>query len=134
MAGATEPDPPFTAVHRLRDAMNAHDPHAVAACFTTDYRCERPLRPSLAFVGSGLVERNWTGLLEHLPDLAAEVLRIAVDGEEIWSEWVQSGTNPAGATETFRGIVIMTLRGGLIDWTRFYLEPVAEPVRDTPPS
>lgn len=115
----------FDAVGRLRDAINAHDAHAVAACFTADYRCERPMRPSEGFVGADRVLRNWTALLARFSDFRADVLRTAVDGDEAWSEWEQVGKDAAGEEFVFRGVVVMTVRGGLIDWTRFYLEPVA---------
>lgn len=114
------------AVGRLRDAINAHDPRAVAACFTADYRCEHPMRPSQGFVGSDRVLRNWTAVLVRFPHFRAEVLRTAVGGAEIWSEWEHVGKDAAGNETVFRGVVVLTLRGRLIDWTRFYLEPVTE--------
>ena len=115
----------LAAVSRLRDAMNAHDAHAVAACFTTDYRCDFPLHPSRGFTGSDQVLRNWVELLDRFPELATEVLRTATHGDETWTEWEHAGTDAAGDRTTFRGVVILTTRDGLIDRARFYLDVVA---------
>ena len=108
----------------LRAAINSHDPERVAACFTPDYRCERPLRPHEGFTGAARVRENWTGIFTGLSDLSAEILRRAHDGEEIWSEWEMRGTNPSGTPVLLRGPVILTSRDGRIDWSRFYLDPV----------
>jgi hypothetical protein len=109
----------------LRSAINSHDPQRVAACFTTDFNCERPLRPHEGFVGSTRVQENWTRIFTGLPDLHAEVLRHVRDGAEIWSEWEMRGTGPDGRTALLRGPVIVTAPGGRINWARFYLDPVS---------
>ena len=114
-----------TAVERLRDAINSHDPGRVAGCFSTDYRCERPMRPSEGFTGSDQVLRNWTGVFGSMPDLRADVLRAAVNGPEVWSEWEMNGTGPEGPN-VIRGVVVFTVRDDRIDWSRFYLDPVLE--------
>ncbi len=122
------PDP----VARLRDAVNSHDPQRVAGCFTTDYRAEIPHRPAEGFVGSDTVAGNWAGIFARLPDLHARVLRHAVAGPEIWSEWEMTATEAPGAPVLLCGPVVMTTRGGRIDWARFYLGPVAPPTADPP--
>lgn len=115
------PDP----VDRLRDAINSHDPQRIASCFTTDYRAETPHRPAESFVGSATVARNWAAILGRLPDLHARVLRHAVAGPEIWSEWEMAATDSPGAPVLLCGPVVMTTRDGRIEWARFYLGPVA---------
>ncbi|SDE30054.1 nuclear transport factor 2 family protein [Auraticoccus monumenti] len=119
----TVPDP----IDRLRDAISSHDPEAVAACFTSDYRSEVPQRPAEGFVGSDHVAQNWTAIFARMPDLEATVLRRAASGPETWSEWQMVGTGPDGAPATLCGPVIMTTRDGQIDWARFYLGPVVGP-------
>lgn len=42
-------------LERLRDALNAHDPEAIAALFAPDYRSEQPVHPNR---GSA-VTRRW---------------------------------------------------------------------------
>ncbi len=109
-------------VDRLRDAINSHDPRQVADCFTADYRSEVPHRPAEGFVGSARVAENWTAIFARLPDLHARVLRRAVAGAEIWSEWEMAATD---APVLLGGPVIMTTRAGRIAWTRFYVGPIA---------
>ncbi|KIF66013.1 ketosteroid isomerase [Streptomyces sp. AcH 505] len=115
---------PERVLEALRDAINSHDPKQVAACFTDDYAMERPLRPHEAWVGNDKVLQMWTGMFARLPDVRAEILRSARDGEEIWSEWEMRGTNPANEPTLLRGPAIVTERDGLINWARFYLDPV----------
>ncbi|MFD9595542.1 nuclear transport factor 2 family protein [Kitasatospora sp. NPDC059973] len=112
-------------IDRLKDAINSHDPHRVADCFTTDYRSETPHRPQDGFTGNDRVLMNWTAIFGRLPDIRAEVLRRAATNGELWSEWEMAGTAPDGTQAVMRGPVIMTTRDGRIDWTRFYLSPVA---------
>ncbi|MEX5633118.1 nuclear transport factor 2 family protein [Parafrankia sp. FMc2] len=111
---------------RLRDAINGHDPAAVAACFTEDYRTEVPLHPSQGFTGNQKVRENWTAILARTPDLHADVLRSTSDGAETWSEWEMRGTATDGAATLIRGVVISGAADGRIAWTRFFLDPVFE--------
>lgn len=110
---------------RLQDAINSHDPQRIAACFTEDYRSELPMRPAQSFHGNSRVLDNWTRILTRTPDLKADVLRFQV-GDLTWSEWEMRGTNTDSSAALIRGCVICTFRGELIDWTRFYLEPVID--------
>jgi ketosteroid isomerase-like protein len=118
---------PHDPVGRLLDAINSRDPQRVADCFTPDYRSEIPHRPADSFTGSDRVAANWTAIFARLPDLHARVLRRAASGDELWSEWEMTGTDPAGNPAMLCGPVIMTTRDGQIAWTRFYLSPVAAP-------
>ncbi|MDN5749744.1 MAG: nuclear transport factor 2 family protein, partial [Pseudonocardia sp.] len=111
-------------VDRLRDAINSHDPQRVASCFTNDYRAEVPHRPAEGFVGSDTVAANWAAIFGRLPGVHARVLRHAVAGPEIWSEWEMTATDSPGAPVLLCGPVIMTSRDGQIDRARFYLGPV----------
>ncbi|WP_433559297.1 nuclear transport factor 2 family protein [Pseudonocardia xinjiangensis] len=112
------------ALEALRVAINSHVPERIAGCFTDDYVAERPLRPAEGFIGSDQVTTNWTKILAGLPDLQAEILRHAQNGDELWSEWEMRGTAPTGATVLLRGPVVLTTREGRIAWARFYLDPV----------
>jgi hypothetical protein len=42
----------------------------------------------------------------------------------VWTEWEHRGTRPDGSPHLMRGVVIFGVEDGLIDWARFYLEPV----------
>ena len=119
----TEPD---AVLRRLQDATNAHDIEAICACFAPGYRNETPVHPARGFTGSEQVRRNWTQILTSIPDLAAEVVGSAVSGETVWSEWEHCGTRPDGSPHLMRGVIVFTVKDGLIASARFYLEPVDE--------
>jgi ketosteroid isomerase-like protein len=113
-------------LERLLRATNDHDLEAVVACFTPDYRNETPAHPERGFIGKDQVRKNWTQIFAAIPDLTAEVVRCAVDGDTVWTEWEHRGTRPDGTPHVMRGVVIFGVADGLAAWARFYLEPVQE--------
>jgi ketosteroid isomerase-like protein len=113
-------------VERLRQATNAHDLEALVACFAPDYHNETPAHPERDFTGRDQVRQNWTQIFAAIGDLRAEVLRLAVDGDTVWSEWEHRGTRPDGTAHIMRGVVIFSVVDGLASWARFYLEPVQD--------
>jgi len=111
-------------VERLCAATNAHDLKALVSCFATSYRNETPAHLERSFTGRDQVRRNWEQIFAAVPDLTAEVLRSAVDGETAWTEWEHRGTRHDGSQHLMRGVVIFGVRSGQAEWARFYLEPV----------
>jgi ketosteroid isomerase-like protein len=115
---------PAAMVERLRRATNAHDLEALVACFAADYRNETPVHPERGFTGRDQVRTNWEHIFAVIPDVTADVLRCAVDGDIAWSEWEHRGTRPDASAHVMRGVVIFGVKDGLAAWARFYLEPV----------
>lgn len=111
-------------VDRLRQAVDDHDLEALTACFTTGYRNETPAHPGRGFDGREQVRKNWSQIFAGVPDITAEVLRTAVEGETVWSEWEMRGTRPDGQPHLMRGAIIFGVSGEQAAWARFYLEPV----------
>ncbi len=111
-------------IERLRVATNAHDLEAVVGCFATNYRNETPAHPERGFTGRDQVRRNWEQIFAAVPDVTAELLRMAVDRDTAWTEWEHRGTRPDGSQHLMRGVVIFGVRSGVAEWARFYLEPV----------
>ena len=122
----TPVDQPAELVHRLCRAVNDHDLDAVVDCFATDYVNETPVHPARGFVGVEQVRGNWTQIFGGVPDIAAEVTGIAVDGGTVWSEWEHRGTRRDGSLHHMRGVVILEVDDGRARRARFYLEPVDE--------
>jgi ketosteroid isomerase-like protein len=118
----TEQDHGGAVSERLRQATNAHDLEAHLACFHDDYRSEQPAHPARTFTGREQVRENWTTLYESIPDFRAELLRLAVVGDEEWGEWIWQGTKADGTPLAERGVTIMGIRDGRIAWGRLYLE------------
>jgi hypothetical protein len=117
---------PLLVVERLQAATNAHDLEALVACFAADYVSEIPLHPSRNFRGAEQVRRNWTQILAGVPDLHSELVRSAISGSTVWTEWEWSGTRRDGAAHLLRGTTIVGIEDGLIAWGRFYMEPVID--------
>jgi ketosteroid isomerase-like protein len=115
---------PAAAVQRLQEAVADRDLEAVVACFSPGYRNETPVHPERGFTGRDQVRQNWTQIFAAIPDIEAEVVRLAVDGNVVWSEWEHRGTRPDGSPHLMRGVIIFGVDDGVIDWARFYLEPV----------
>jgi ketosteroid isomerase-like protein len=111
-------------LERLAGATNDHDLDAIVACFAPDYRNETPAHPERSFTGNDQVRRNWEQILAFVPDISAEVIRSAVDGDTVWSEWEMRGTRRDGSAHCMRGVMIIGVVDELISWMRFYLEPV----------
>lgn len=107
---------------RLRQAMNTHDLEAHLAYMQDDYRSEQPAHPARAFTGREQVRENWSTLYESMPDFRAELLRLAVVGDEEWAEWIWQGTKADGTPLEERGVTIFGIRDGRIAWGRLYLE------------
>jgi ketosteroid isomerase-like protein len=117
---------PDAMVQRLQRATNEHDLEALVACFAPDYRNETPSHPERSFTGTEQVRANWTQIFAAIPDVTCEVLRCAVDGDTVWSEWEHRGTRADGTSHLMRGVVIFGVADGLAAWARFYLEPVQQ--------
>jgi ketosteroid isomerase-like protein len=116
-------------VDRLLSATNAHDIDALVACFAEDYENVTPAHPARSFRGREQVRRNWEQIFAFVPDIRAEVLRRAVDGDTTWTEWQMTGTRADGTAHDMRGVIVFGVRDGVAAWARFYLEPVDEDAR-----
>jgi ketosteroid isomerase-like protein len=112
------------AVNRLFEATNAHDVESLTRCFAEDYVNETPLHPSRGFRGRNQVSKNWTAIFHGVPDIRAEIVRSAYDGNEAWVECEMSGTRRDGTTHLMRGVIVFQVGSGLMSSARFYLEPV----------
>lgn len=117
-------DDPRSVLERLLEALNAHDLEAMVACFADDYRSEQPAHPARAFVGIEQVRKNWGALLEHVPDIRAELIASAADGDTAWAEMRWTGTKADGSPLDERGVTILGIRDGRIAWGRLYMEEV----------
>ena len=111
-------------IDRLMRATNLHDIDAIAACFSDDYVNETPAHPARGFRGRAQVRRNWEQILAFVPDIRVEVVRSAVKGDTVWTEWEMRGTRRDGGSQWLSGVVIFGASDEAILWARFYLEPV----------
>jgi ketosteroid isomerase-like protein len=115
---------PREVIERLRDAQNRHDLEAFLECFDPEYESLQPVHPREAFKGREQVRKNWSAIFAGVPDFRSELVRTAVEGDEVWSEWRWTGTRADGSPLDMRGVIIARVRGGRIAWGRLYVEPV----------
>lgn len=121
---------PTAIIQRLNNAINQHDLEAFVGCFASDYQSEQPLHPNRAFTGVEQVRKNWSGLFANVPDLRSQLLRFAVTGDTVWSEWQWQGTRLDNHAFNMRGVIIFGTAKGRITWGRLYMEPVEESSED----
>lgn len=111
---------------RLHDAVNKHDLDAMVGCFATDFVNETPAHPTRSFRGRDQVRKNWTQIFAAVPNLEADMIDCASQGDTVWSEWEMRGTRLDGATHLMRGVSIFEVVDDEFASVRFYLEPVEQ--------
>ena len=109
---------------RLARSTNAHDIDGLVDCFAADYRNETPGASLAGFHRTGAGPEQLAQIFTAVPDLQATVLRSAVTGDTVWSEWEMTGTRRDGTAHLMRGVILFGVDAGRASWARFYLEPV----------
>ncbi len=117
---------PRALLEGLVSAVNEHDIEALVACFDEDYVNVNPAHPQRGFRGNQQVRRNWSQIFAGIPDVRARVLRSAVDGDTLWTEWEMTGRRNDGTTFDMRGVFIFGVAAGRAKWARMFLEPVED--------
>jgi ketosteroid isomerase-like protein len=115
---------PRVVIDRLTAAQNAHDLDALVACFQDDYRSEQPIYPARTFQGVDQVRKNWSALLESVPDFHSDIVRSAVEGDTVFVEIHWTGTKADGSRLEERGVLVLGIREERIAWGRLYAEEV----------
>jgi ketosteroid isomerase-like protein len=111
---------PRKVVERMEAARDAHDLDALLDCFHEDFRSEQPLHPDWSFVGKDTVRKRWSSNFVEMPELRAELLSMAVEGEVVWGEHRWSGRRADGQRWEERGVILWGVRNGKIAWARLY--------------
>jgi len=118
---------PKTTVKRWVEAINQHDPDAVASCFDPDYHDEAPARRGESVVGRQKVRQNFVTLFKDIPDIRAELIGCIAEGDEkVWIEWRMGGTRKDGTKMEFAGVNIFGVKDGRLARGRIYSELVRE--------
>ncbi|HXF82124.1 MAG TPA: nuclear transport factor 2 family protein [bacterium] len=121
-----ESSDPRKVVHRWTRAMTDHNLDAAVACFAADYHDVTPTRPGQEFRGQDHVRKNFVALFEAVPDLTADLIRVAADGDIVWMEWRMHGARVDGSRFEFAGVNIFGVRDDQFVWGRIYTHPVSE--------
>jgi ketosteroid isomerase-like protein len=80
--------------------------------------------PARTFQGIDQVRKNWSALLQSIPDFHADIVRSAVDGDTVFMEIHWTGTKADGTPFEERGVLIMGIRDDRISWGRLYAKEV----------
>ena len=111
-------------VEHLRQALNDHNIEAYQACFHETYASDQPAHPARSFHGNEQVRKNWTAIVDGVPDVQAEVLRWAAADDIVWIEWRWYGTRVDGSAFDMRGVTLYGIEAGRCVWGRLYMELV----------
>lgn len=111
-------------MERLTEAQNAHDAQRMAALFSEEYVSAQPAHPSRAFTGRAQVLANWSAVFQGVPDFGAELVAFTSNGVTEWGEVDWHGQHADGSPFAMRGVIILTIRDGLVAEGRLYVEPV----------
>jgi hypothetical protein len=114
------PMDPKRLLERLHTALNTRDITNLMLCFQVDYEQIYPDGTSKDTTGLEPARQSWEDLFTTYPDFRADLLRQAIDGSTIWTEWRFTG----GQSGSFNraGVLIMGVEEGLIAWTRIYMK------------
>lgn len=112
----------FPVVKRLVEAINAHDPDAIAATFAKDFTSTWPAHPARSFDSPEQVRQNWRFILAQFPDIRVSVTHSVTSDDEFWGEfhYVRPGASD------MRGVIVIKVREDEIVQSRFYMEEVEE--------
>jgi ketosteroid isomerase-like protein len=113
-------------VRRWIAAINAQDLDGLVDCFHPEYEDEAPARSGESVRGPEEVRANFERMFAEIPDVAAEVLAVVTDRDEVWMEWRMYGSRSDGSRMEFRGVNIFGVRDGRFARGRIYTELVRE--------
>jgi ketosteroid isomerase-like protein len=113
-------------VERWIAAINAHDADAAASCFHPDHRQEAPARRGVSVHGRDEVRRNHEQVFAEIPDIRAELLGTAVEGDTVWVEFRLEGLRNDGTLMEFIGVNLFGVEQEQFAWARVYSELVRD--------
>jgi hypothetical protein len=122
MATSLPDGDPESVLERMHQTLNAHDIDAFVELFSAEYRSDQPAHPDRQFGGREQVRENWGGTFQEVPDFHADLLRSAVNGDTVWSEWDWYGTRKDSTRLEMRGVIVMGVQAGQVAWARLYME------------
>lgn len=115
---------PLAVIERIQQATSAHDLDALGECFDINYQSEQPMRPDRAFRGREQMRKNWSQIFAAVPDIQADVLRTAVDGNVVWAEWSMHGTGSNGVPSHTAMVTIAGIEHEQVVWMRLFMDQV----------
>src|SRR3989454_4241074 len=121
-----------TIVERVRRALNAHDIEGLLALVDPEYESEQPAHPDRTFSGREQVRKNWSTIFNRVPNLRADIIMTAVEGDTAWTEWWWHGVRGDGTKFDYKGVTLFRIWNGRVVSGRLYMEPVQAPKKEGP--
>lgn len=118
------PMDPKRLLERLHTALNTRDLTNLLHLLQVDFEQIYPTSPDRNTTGLEPVREAWGNLFETYPDFRADLLRQAIDGSTIWTEWRFTGGANQEKPLDMGGVIIMGVEEGLIAWNRFYVSDI----------
>ena len=104
-------------VREFFDACNARDIDRIASFFSDDAVYLGSIGPDddgTAFIGGDEVRRGMAAFLGSHSEVRYSDVEVVLAGERGFATWTFTGTRLDGEEYTYRGVDILTFRGGLI--------------------
>ncbi len=122
------PMDPKRLLERLHTALNTRDLTNLLHCLQVDFEQIHPIRPGTDTTGLEAAREEWDSIFTTYPDFRADLLRQAIEGNTIWTEWHWYGNQPGGGQGGRLdqvGVIIFGVEEGLLAWGRVYMVDAA---------
>jgi limonene-1,2-epoxide hydrolase len=122
------PMDPKRLLERLHTALNTRDLTNLLHCLQVDFEQIHPARPGTDTTGLEAARAEWDAIFDAYPDFRADLLRQAIEGNTIWTEWHWFGKQAGGQTGSLNrvGVIVYGVEEGLLAWGREYMVDTAE--------
>jgi hypothetical protein len=118
------PMDPKRLLERMHTTLNTRDLTNLLHLLQVDYEQIYPTQPERDTTGLEPARESWERLFERYSDFRADLLRQAIEGNTIWSEWRFSGGERQENPLNMGGVIIFGVEEGLIAWSRFYITDI----------
>ena len=116
------PMDPKRLLERFHTAINTRDLTNLVHLLQVDFEYFDLFRPENNSTGLEAARTRWDGLFNRYPNFQADLVRQAIEGNTIWTEWRWRG-GPSGNENGFKqvGVVIFGVEQGLLAWARLFM-------------
>ncbi len=117
------PMDPKRLLERLHTALNTRDLNNLLHCLQVDYEQIWPAMSDRGTTGLEAARETWEQIFTTYPNFRADLLRQAIEGNAIWTEWRWRGNQEGNQGKELNraGVIIFGVEEGLIAWSRSYM-------------
>jgi limonene-1,2-epoxide hydrolase len=114
------PMDPKRLLERFHTALNTRDLTNLIHLLQVDFERFYPAQQEEETTGLEAVRAKWEEIFNMYPDFRADLLRQAIEGNVIWSEWRWYGQRGDGQEGRFEqmGVIVFGVEEGLLAWSR----------------